>query len=66
MKSQPDIMRDAAVTLYFKTKTNLAVTLDGIAISEGNIGDTISVKNKRYNRIYNGKIIGENKVLVRI
>ena len=66
LKSQPDIMRDAAVTLYFKTKTNMAVTLDGIAISEGNIGDTISVKNKRYNRIYNGKIIGENKVLVRI
>ena len=66
LKSQPDIMRDAAVTLYFKTKENISVTLDGIAVSEGNIGDMISVRNKRYNRIYNGKIIGENKVLVRI
>ena len=66
LKSQPDIMRDAAVTLYFKSKDDLAITLDGIAVSEGNIGDMISVRNKKYNRIYNGKIIGENKVLVRI
>ena len=66
LKSQPDIMRDAAVTVYFSTKKNIAVTLDCIAVSEGNIGDVISVKNKKYNRIYNGKIIGENKVLVRI
>ena len=66
LKSQPDIMRDAAVTVYFKTKQNISVTLECIAVSDGNIGDVISVKNKKYNRIYNGKIIGENKVLVKI
>lgn len=66
LKSQPDIIKDAIVTVYFKSKEDLSITLDCIAITEGNIGDTISVKNKKYNRIYNGKVIGENKVLIKI
>ena len=66
LKSQPDIMRDTPVTMYFKSKEDLSIAVDGIAISDGNIGDTISVKNKKYNRVYSGKVVGANKVLIRI
>lgn len=66
LKSQPDIMRDTPVTMYFKSKEDLSITVDGVAISDGNIGDTISVKNKKYNRVYSGKIVGVNKILIRI
>ena len=57
-------MRDTPVTMYFKSKEDLSIAVDGIAISDGNIGDTISVKNKKYNRVYSGKVVGANKVLI--
>ena len=60
------IMKDSIVTMYFKSQNDLYITLDGVAISEGNMGEMVAVRNKKYNRIYSGKIVGENKVLIQI
>ena len=54
------------VTVTFKTGQNLNISIDGIALTQGNIGDIIQVKNKRYNKIYTGEITGINQVLVQI
>ncbi len=64
--SRPDVIKDALVYVCFQTENNLVVTVDGIAMNQGNIGDTVQVKNKKLNRIYTGKVVGENKVLVQI
>ena len=42
------------------------ITIDGTAMSDGMLGDYINVENKNYKKVYNGKIIGENRVLVNI
>lgn len=65
VKAKPDILRNSPVVVFFNTN-NLTVSIDGIALSDGVIGDRITVMNKNYNKVYKGEIIGENKVLVRI
>lgn len=65
VKSKPDIMRNSVVTVLFNS-SNLTITTEATALSDGSIGDNICALSKSYNRIYTGKIIGENKVLVKI
>ena len=65
-KIKPDIVRNANVTVIFKTSNDLSICVDGIAISEGNIGGMVSVENKAYKKVYMGKVIGTNKILVEI
>lgn len=65
VKLRPDVLRNATVTVEFNTN-NLAITTDATALSDGTIGDNICIINKNYNKVYTGKIIGENKVLVKI
>jgi flagella basal body P-ring formation protein FlgA len=65
VKLRPDILRNSEVTVFFSTN-GLSISIDGKALSDGAIGDTICIMNKSYNRIYKGTVIGENKVLVKI
>lgn len=65
VKLRPDVLRNATVTVEFSTN-NLAITTDATALSDGTIGDSICIINKNYNKVYTGKIIGENRVLVKI
>lgn len=65
VKLKPDIMRNANVTVFFNTN-DLTITTEAIALSDGIVGDSICLMNKNYNKVYTGKIIGENKVLVKI
>lgn len=65
VKLKPDVVRNAMVTVLFNTN-NLTITTEAIALSDGMVGDSICMINKEYNRTYKGKIIGENKVLVKI
>lgn len=65
-KVKPDIVKNATVTVVFKTDDEMAITVDGIALVEGTIGSYISVQNKTYKKVYMGKVIGINKVLVEI
>lgn len=64
--TKPDIVKNAMVTVNFKTGADLNIAVEGIALMQGNVGDTIQVKNKRFNRIYTGEVTGVNQVLVQI
>lgn len=65
VKLKPDISRNSVVTVVFKTN-NLTVSTDARALSDGIIGENICLMSKNYNKIYTGKVVGENKVLVEI
>lgn len=65
VKLRPDVVRNAIVTVTFKVN-NLNITIDARALSDGIIGESICLMSKEYNKVYTGKVIGENKVLVEI
>lgn len=61
----PAIVKDSPVFVIFKTDS-VSVTIQAIALDKGCIGDYIKVRSKNYKKDYQGKIIGENLVLVNI
>ena len=66
VKMRPDVARNSEVRVFFVSNGAVMVTIDGTALSDGMTGDYINVENKNYKKVYNGKIIGENRVLVNI
>lgn len=64
--SRPDVLRNALVSVNFKSGEDLMIMVEGIALNQGNVGDTIQVRNKNYNRIYTGTIVGQNRVQIEI
>jgi flagella basal body P-ring formation protein FlgA len=65
IKLRPDVLRNAVVTVLFNTN-NLTIETDATALTDGTLGESICVMNKNYNKVYTGRIIGENKVLVKL
>lgn len=65
VRLKPDVQRNNSVTAYF-SNDNLTVSIDATALSDGMIGEYIGVENKAYKKVYTGKIIGENKVLIQL
>lgn len=65
-KCIPDVERNAVVKVIVTSKNSITITTEAVALSGGNIGDTINLQNKKMKKIFTGKIIGENKVLVQI
>jgi len=63
VKLRPDVQRNAEVTAYM-TVNNLMISIEAKALAEGMMGEYIGVENKGYQKVYTGKIIGENKVLI--
>ncbi|MBR1373195.1 flagellar basal body P-ring formation protein FlgA [bacterium] len=66
VKMRPDVARNSDVRVFFISNGAVMISIDGTAIQDGMIGDYVNVENKNYKRVYNGKVIGENKVLVNI
>ena len=66
VKMRPDVQRNGEVRVFFVSNGAVMVSVDGTAMSDGMYGDYINVENKNYKKVYNGKVIGENKVLVNI
>ena len=66
VKMKPDVARNSDVRVFFVSNGSVMITIDGTAMSDGMLGDYINVENKNYKKVYNGKIIGENRVLVNI
>jgi len=66
IKMRPDVQRLGEVRIFFVSNGDVMVTIDGTALSDGMCGDYINVENKNYKKVYNGKVIGENRVLVSI
>ncbi len=66
VKIKPDVVRNTEVRVFFTSNDNLMITIDAIALEDGLLGDYVNVENKNYKKVYKGKIIGENRVLVAI
>ena len=66
VKMRPDVARNADVRVFFVSNGSVMISIDGTAMSDGMLGDYINVENKNYKKVYNGKIIGETRVLVNI
>ena len=66
VKMKPDVARNGEVRIFFVSNGAVMVTIDGTAMADGMTGDYINVENKNYKKVYTGKVIGENRVLVNI
>lgn len=66
VRLRPDVARNSDVRVFFVSNGSVMVAIDGTAMTDGMIGDYINVENKNYKKVYNGKVIGENRVLVNI
>ncbi len=66
VKMKPDVERNMAVRIFFISNGAVMITIDGTALADGMTGDYINVENKNYKKVYTGKVIGENRVLVSI
>ena len=66
VKMKPDVQRNGEVRIFFVSNGAVMVTIDGTAMADGMTGDYINVENKNYKKVYTGKVIGENRVLVNI
>ena len=66
VKMKPDVARNGEVRIFFVSNGAVMITIDGTALADGMTGDYINVENKNYKKVYTGKVIGENRVLVNI
>ena len=66
VKMKPDVMRNGEVRIFFVSNGAVMISIDGTAMADGMTGDYINVENKNYKKVYTGKVIGENRVLVNI
>ena len=66
VKMKPDVTRNGEVRIFFVSNGAVMISIDGTAMTDGMTGDYINVENKNYKKIYTGKVIGENRVLVNI
>lgn len=65
IKRSPIVMRNSLVSLVIKT-SDVAVTIPGEAMENGSMGDMIRVKSKDYKKLYVGKVVEKNTILVNI
>ena len=66
IKQKALILKDSCVDIIFLSNNGLKITLQGKALKEGAMGDTILVRSNKYNKIYNATVSSSNEVTVRI
>ena len=66
VKMKPDVARNGDVRIFFVSNGAVMITIDGISKADGMMGDYVDVENRNYKKVYTGKVIGENRVLVNI
>ncbi|MCQ2739828.1 MAG: flagellar basal body P-ring formation chaperone FlgA [bacterium] len=66
VKMRPDVARNEEVRVFFVSNGSVMISINGTALADGMTGDYINVENKNYKKVYTGKVIGENKILVNI
>lgn len=65
VKFRPDVNRYSTVTTIFNTN-GIEIALEGVSLNDGMLGEYVNVEHKGYKRIYTGKVIGVNRVWVKI
>lgn len=66
VKMKPDVEMNSGVRIFFVSNGAVMISIDGTALADGMTGDYVKVENKNYKKVYTGKVIGENRVLVSI
>ena len=66
IKQKALVLKDSCVDIIFLSSKGLKITLQGKALKEGAMGDTILVRSNKYNKIYNATVSSSNEVTVRI
>lgn len=63
LAARPDVARNQEIVALFKS-SGVTISITAIAQGEGNIGDYVMLKSPKYQRVYRGKVIAPNRVLV--
>lgn len=66
VRVKPDVTRNTEVRIILNSDNGFQIAIDGIAKTDGSIGEYVTVENKMYNKTYTAKVIGENRVQVNI
>lgn len=62
---KPDVARNSVVSAIFDTG-GINIAIDAEALQNGCLGDSVRIRSDEYKRFYTGKVIGTNKVLIKI
>ena len=63
----PDVSYNGNVMIFMSSNSGMTLSVPGVALASGRIGDTIRVRQSVYqNKYYNAKVIDKNRVLVQI
>lgn len=65
VQANPDVRQNSQVKAIFQSSKHIEIAMDGIALADGYKGDMISIKTD-FKKVYSGKVIGTNKVLIKI
>jgi len=65
LAKQTTILRSSPVVAIFQSG-GIRLTIEVTAMENGGIGDYIKVKSSEYNKVYQGKVISSNQVLIQI
>lgn len=63
LAARPDVARNQEIVALFKS-SGVTISITAISQSEGNVGDYVMLKSPKYQRVYRGKVIAPNRVLV--
>ena len=63
LAARPDVARNQEIVAIFKS-SGVTISITAISQSEGNVGDYVMLKSPKYQRVYRGKVIAPNRVLV--
>ncbi len=65
LAARPDVARNQEIVALFQS-SGVTISITAIAQGEGNVGDYVMLKSPKYQRVYRGKVIAPNRVLVTI
>lgn len=66
IKQKASVVKDSIVDIVFLSDKGLRIKMQGKALKEGAIGETITVRSDKYNKIYSAKVNSSSEVVVRI
>lgn len=66
IKQKAAVVKNSTVEIVFVSKKGMKITLQGKALKDGSIGETILVRSNKYNKTYNAVVNSANEVTVRI
>jgi len=66
IKEKSAILKNSTIDIVFLSSKGLNIKIQGKALSQGAIGDTILVRSDKYNKTYNAIVNSPNQVTVRI